>query len=63
MDIKEQKTELQDWLARVEDPALLTKLSKIMKEVKTVEEEEDYIIDESKIRSLTQISQWWENMI
>ena len=63
MDIQLQKRELRDWLTKVEDPALLSKLSKIMEDVKTAEEEEDYILDEAKIRSLTQISQWWENLV
>lgn len=64
MDIQLQKRELRDWLTKVEDPTLLSKLSKIMEDVKTAEkDEEDYILDETKIRSLTQISQWWENLV
>jgi len=62
MDIQEQKTELQDWLTKVKDPELLSKLSKIMEDER-IAEQESYILDESKIRSLTQISQWWENLV
>ena len=63
MDVQVQKQELQDWLSKVEDEALIEKLSKLMKDSKSAEEKEDYILDESKIRSLSQISQWWENLV